>query len=163
MPPSTRGNVNGLLVVDLRTGWLEVVPLPNHRAATLIDAFDSAWRPRFGVPKVLHYDQAAEHVGKKFQAYLDKHGITGAPTTRHSHRSNLAERHIRTVKDRLNKLTLGKPETWDVRLADALFSIRTTVSATRGFSPFQLTYGVEAATHNSFINWFLYDVAPQRN
>ena len=146
MPLSRQGAEMALLIVDMKTGWPEVVPLTDRKAPTLVRAFDSVWRPTFGVPVTLHYDNAREHLGNHFQAYLQRHNITGHPIVPRNHRANLAERHIRSVKDRLARLTAGNTAKWQDRLPDVLFSLRQTESQTRGYSPFQLTFGFKPAS-----------------
>ena len=65
----------------------------------------------------------ATSVWRPGNAPLQRHNIAGHPIVPRNHRANLAERHIRSVKDRLARLTAGNTAKWQDRLPDVLFSV----------------------------------------
>ena len=59
LPVTRDGHRHLLVVCDHFTRWVEVFPLPNMLATTVADVLAQQVFSRFGCPKVLHSDCAA--------------------------------------------------------------------------------------------------------
>ena len=136
---SNQGNKYIMCVLDHASGWVEAYPLPNKRAATVIDRFVTDYFPRAGYPEVVLTDCGAEFLERDWEAFLTKVGIEHRQTTvRHPQSNGKVERMNRTIKEMLRKLVNGDRTTWQDKLPAALTAVRTAPSAATGHSPFFL-------------------------
>ena len=129
-------------MIDLFTKYCVVVPMINHSAGSVVDAFHSHWVLVFGSPYRVHTDQGLEFEGE-FATFCEVWRIAKSRTTAYHPQGNGAcERVNQTIKHNLRKLInecdLGS---WDRMLPLAAFAYNTVVHNSTGFSPFFLTFG----------------------
>ena len=121
-----------LIVVDAKTKWLEVIPVPSTSSFATITVLRSLFA-HFGVPKSLVSDNGSGFISDEFDDFLAKNGISKVLTPPYHPNSNgLAERAVRTTKAALKKITNGS---FEERLARFLFNYRNTPHASTGVSP----------------------------
>ena len=144
LPTTARGNRYFLTMIDLFTKYCVVIPMIDHCAASVVDAFHSHWVLVFGSPYRVHTDQGLEFEGE-FSTFCEVWRIARSRTTAYHPQGNGAcERVNQTIKHNLRKLInecdLGS---WDRMLPLAAFAYNTVVHNSTGFSPFFLTFGAD--------------------
>ena len=144
LPTTARGNRYFLTMIDLFTKYCVVIPMIDHSAGSVVDAFHSHWVLVFGSPYRVHTDQGLEFEGE-FATFCEVWRIARSRTTAYHPQGNGAcERVNQTIKHNLRKLInecdLGS---WDRMLPLAAFAYNTVVHNSTGFSPFFLTFGAD--------------------
>ena len=138
---SHMGSTYLMVVIDHFSGWVEAYPLRNKSNESVWDKFRTEYIPRHGCCRVLITDNGAEFRGKDWEEWLRGNRIEHRRTTPYHPQANgKTERANRTIKTMLRKLINGERSNWEDKLGPALWAIRTTTSATTGFSPFFLHY-----------------------
>ena len=90
----------GLLLVDIFTKYVDVVPMVDNRAPTIITALKKSIQTMGGEPKTIFSDGEGALATNDLKTYLEKENIRLLQTRSHA---AYAERHIRTIKDMLFK------------------------------------------------------------
>ena len=144
LPTTARGNRYFLTMIDLFTKYCVVIPMIDHSAGSVVDAFHSHWVLVFGSPYRVHTDQGLEFEGE-FATFCEVWRIARSRTTAYHPQGNGAcERVNQSIKHNLRKLInehdLGS---WDRVLPLAAFAYNTVVHTSTGFSPFFLTFGAD--------------------
>ena len=138
--PSSDGHSYLLTCVDRFTRWVEALPLPDIRAATVARAFVSGWVARFGVPAHITTDR-----GSQFESGLWTHlsallGIRRQRTTSYHPQSNgLVERFHRQLKTALR--ASDGVQRWTDRLPLVLLGVRSALKEDLGCTAAELVYG----------------------
>lgn len=95
---------------------------------------------RFGLPKFIVSDNGTSFTSEEFQKFCDENGITHVKVTPYHPRSNgLAERTVRTFKERMRSSDLETDQ--HQRLHDFLFCYRNTVRRSTNRTPSELMFG----------------------
>lgn len=135
-------NKNFLVITDAYTKWLEVFIVNKTTSSNTIQILRSIFA-RFGLPKFLVSDNAAQFTSDIFQNFLKKNGIvhrTGAPF--HPATNGAAENSVSTVKNAIRKaVEANKSSDLHLILSRFLFDYRTTAHCTTGESPANLMFG----------------------
>ena len=99
-----------LLMVDLFTRYVEVQPLRDQEAGTLLDAFLQRWVYRgHGMPTITLTDKGANLDGRVFQEFCAKVGVNKRATTSyHPQCDGMSERNIGLVKQVIRCLQLDR-------------------------------------------------------
>ena len=140
-PTSLSGNKYIVHFVDHLSLWPECFPTPDKTSQTIATLLIDEIIPRFGAPLEITTDNGPENIGRPLQDTLKELNIHHRPTTAWRPQSNSRnERMHRTLHDILSKKASEQPETWDLHLNSTLAALRTNVSDTTGFSPYQLVY-----------------------
>jgi hypothetical protein len=125
--------------VEHLTKWPEAFPIKEKDAQTVVGHLHEITR-RYGAMKELISDRGLEFVNALVERYAKQYNIRLNRTTAYHPQSNgLTERMNKIIKNAIRRI--GEKATWDLQLPDILYSIRTHVSATTGFTPFHLMYG----------------------
>ncbi|PAA58275.1 hypothetical protein BOX15_Mlig005277g1 [Macrostomum lignano] len=142
---SRRGNDRLLTIVDYFTKWVELVPLPDEKAATIAKALFDNWVTRFGAPHILHSDRGKAVDGKVIRSLCRLLEIQKTRTSGyHPQCDGLVERFHRTLHQMLRcHLQSVQPEDWEEVLPHCLLAYRSSVNATTGFTPHCLLTGRE--------------------
>jgi transposase InsO family protein len=137
-----------LVAIDKFSKWIEVRPLTSIRSEQAVAFFTNIIH-RFGVPNSIITDNGTQFTGKKFLDFCEDHhirvdwAVIAHPMTNgqveHANGMILQGLKPRIYND-LNKF--GKR--WMKELPSVVWSLRTTPSRAKGFSPFFLVYGAEA-------------------
>jgi len=91
---------HGLLVVDIFTKFVAVVPLENKAGPSLLSGLRKIMHTMGGEPETLYSDEEGGLDTPDVQAWLNRKKIRLLTTRTHAH---FAERHIRTIKDMMFK------------------------------------------------------------
>ena len=90
----------GLLLVDIFTKFVDVVPMVDNRQDTLMTALKQSMTNMGGKPKTIFSDGEGALSGVELKKYMESENIRLLQTRSHA---AYAERHIRTIKDMLFK------------------------------------------------------------
>ena len=141
-PLSRHGNLYALSIIDHCTGWVEVKPLPNKTAETVLRYLEQEYLPRYGPPEILISDNGSEFKNHLVKGYLEELGVEIRHCTPYHPQSNgKVERFHRTLKQMLSKLVNARANDWEDCLGPALWAHRISTSSVTGFTPYFLTFG----------------------
>ena len=135
-----------LLMVDLFTRHVELAPMKDQTAATVIAAFEENWIFRgHGVPGVILSDQGPNLDGQEFRRFCKTLGIDKRHTTPyHPECDGMAERNIGTVKQVISCMLLDRnlsKGVWPSLMTEVSFYMNSMENATTQTAPHMLTYG----------------------
>jgi transposase InsO family protein len=140
--PSESGCQYVLTIICLLSGWAECYPLINKSARSVQDKFMKEFFPRHGIPRVIICDNGAEFNSTEIRQLFKDLGVEQRNCTPYSPTGNgKIERFNGILKSILAKLINNRRKEWENELPQALMCYRTAVSASTGFSPYQLLYG----------------------
>ena len=151
LPPSSNGNTYILTVLDTFTRWLEAFPLRAATADRVVKVLVKEIFSRYGICEQLHSDRGTQFTGDLVSSVAQTLGISHTQTPAYNPKSNPVERQHRTLQQALTALVQGNPRKWEAVLPHALFAMRTAVSRSTGFAPFQLMFGRDPATNLDLI------------
>ena len=113
----------GLLVIDSFSKLCFVEPLTDKKAVSWVTVFQKAFDKLGGKPKVVYSDPDASMDSQRMSSYLRSQGIDWIRTKQHA---SIAERAIRTIKDKLYKrlehqsVTLDRNVDWTKLIPEVL-------------------------------------------
>ncbi|CAM4857102.1 unnamed protein product, partial [Rotaria socialis] len=136
-----RGNSFILVVVDYFTKWVELFPLQSIKAATIAQVFLDEVICRFGFPIRVISDNGVQFLSKVFTQLCDLLGIHHQRTPLYHPQSNLSERVNRTLKPLLASLAHNDSKSWDLKLSQIAFALRTAPSESTENTPAFLMFG----------------------
>ena len=144
LPTTARGNRHLLVVCDHFTRWVEVFPLPDMLAVTVAETLASQVFSRFGCPKRLHSDCAANFRSQVMSELCRIMGIQKTSTTAfHPQGNSRCERVNRTILGMLAKYLTDNHSEWDRHLPLLMLGYRAQIHRSLGYSPFFLMFGRE--------------------
>ena len=127
-----------LLLVDIFTKYVDVVPMVNNQAPSVVSALKQGITNMGGKPKTIYSDGEGALSTDVLKTYLEEDNIRLIQTRGHA---AYAERHIRTIKDMLFKRLEFKKlptEKWTTLLPDVLKEYNTKmVHSSHNFTPTQ--------------------------
>ena len=135
-----------LLMVDLFTRYIELYPLADQEAGSLVKAFEQGWIYRgHGVPVKILSDQGSSIDGDKFREFCRSLGVEKKRTTPyHPETDGMAERNIVMVKQVIRCLQLDRrlsKGSWPSLLTEVSFHCNGMENTTSRTSPHMLTRG----------------------
>ena len=144
LPLTDRGNKHLLICCDHFTRWVEVFPLPDMSAVTVARTLADEVFSRFGCPKRLHSDCAANFKSQLIAELCRIMGVEKSNTTAfHPQGNSRCERVNRTVLNMLSKYLSDNHSEWDKHLPLLMLGYRAQVHRSVGYSPFYLMFGRE--------------------
>ena len=141
LPKTRRGNRFILVVVDYFTKWVELFPLQCTKANIIAQLFLDEVICRFGFPIRVISDNGVQFLSKIFIQLCDLLGIHHQRTPLYHPQSNLSERINRTLKPILASLAHNDSKSWDLKLSQIAFALRTAPSESTDNSPAFLMFG----------------------
>ena len=133
---SSKGNKHILTIIDLLTGWPEVIPIPKKSANTITKAFIRHYLPRHMCPRFIEFkNQIFDKVTKD----LGIERIFSAPY--HPQSNGKLETFHKFLKPTLKKMRAKDQDNWDDYVKQVLGTYRGVLNLTTGESPFFLVYG----------------------
>ena len=135
-----------LCMVDVFTRYIELCPLQDQSASSLVREFERSWIYRgHGVPRGLLTDQAHNIDGVEVRRMCERLGIEKRHSSPyHPQGDGLVERSIGLVKQVARCLTLDRQlakESWPEILPEVSFYCNNTENASTGFSAQRLMTG----------------------
>ena len=143
LPRTEAGNVYILVVSDLFTKWVETYCIPDQKATTVADCFVDLIS-RFGVPKSILTDRGTNFESALVKRICEMLGISKVRcTAAHPQTDGQTERFNRTLCDSLTHYVNANQTDWDRWVGVCVSAFRFSQHSTTGYSPFELTHGVE--------------------
>jgi hypothetical protein len=136
-----------IVAIDYFTKWIEAEAISSITEAQVQKFIWKNLVTRFGLPRVLVFDQGSQFTGLKLQDYLDGLGIKYAhASVCYPQCNGQAEAANKTILGGMRKKMeeLDKLGKWSEELPGVLWSLRTTEKEATGRTPFSLVYGTEA-------------------
>jgi transposase InsO family protein len=128
-----------LVIVDAFTKWIEVIPMSTTTSEATARALRQVFA-HFGFPRSLVSDNGPQFTSEEFAHFMKSNNITHMKSTPYHARTNgLAERAVRTFKDRIK--AAGESCDVDLELQRFLFSYRNTPTKATGRSPAEVMFG----------------------
>ncbi|CAF5216319.1 unnamed protein product, partial [Rotaria magnacalcarata] len=141
LPKTRRGNSFILVVIDYFTKWIELFPLANTKAKTIAQVFVDEVLCRFGFPVRVISDNGVQFLSNIFTNVCLALDIKHQRTPLYHPQSNLCERVNRTIKPLLAALAYNDNKSWDIKLPQIAFALRTAPSDSTEQSPAFLMFG----------------------
>lgn len=137
-----QGNKWILTMMDTFTRWPMAVPIPDRQSATVAEAIYRHWICDKSVPMKIISDCAREFVSKGIKQLAARLGISMVQTAGYNPTGNSSvERFHRYFSAALTTIIDKATTNWDYYVPAVLFSYRSSVCATTGYSPFFLETG----------------------
>ena len=130
---SNKGNKNILTIIDLITGWLEAIPIPNKSANTITKAFIRHYLPRHLCPRFILSDNGMEFKNQIFDRVTKDLGIKRIFSAPYYPQSNgKLEIFHKFLKLTLKKMCAEDQDNWDDYVEQILGSYRGVPNLTTG-------------------------------
>ena len=144
LPTTPQGNKHLLVVIDHFTRWCEVFPLKDMTATTVASTLVNEYFSRYGCPKKLHSDCAANFTGQVITEMCRMFGIEKTKISAyHPQGDGRVERMMRTLLGMLSKYLEGNHDQWDAHLPLLMLGYRSQEHSALGYSPYFLIFGRE--------------------
>ena len=144
-PACSNGNVYVLTVIDHFTRWVELIPMKNQEAATVVKALVDKVFCVHGCPLQILTDRGTNFESHLFRELCDRMSIDKICTTPYQPSTNGGiERFHGTMHSLLAKWVASNQRDWDEKLPAVAFAYRTSEHEATGFTPFYLMHGREA-------------------
>ncbi|GBM25387.1 Pro-Pol polyprotein [Araneus ventricosus] len=140
-PPSAKGHIYVLCLVDQHTRWAEALPLTSLTAKATCEALLTIFM-RTGVPNVIASDNGTNFNASLTQEFEKRMGSSPRfSTPLHPESNGLVERFNQTLKKMLHHVILEETRSWHTKIPFVLWAYREVPNSTTGVAPFQLLYG----------------------
>ncbi|UYV64474.1 hypothetical protein LAZ67_3000868, partial [Cordylochernes scorpioides] len=137
--PPLEGKTYCLTLIDSFTNWVEVLPLEDIKADTIIKSFYKEWISRYGAPCHLITDRGMQFMSQKLKEFAKMCGIQLKHTTSYHPQSNgKIERFHRTLKATISSHNYIR---WTERLPSVLLGLRSSIYGSSDFSIAQMVFG----------------------
>ena len=143
-PTSKNGFQYMLTIIDFFSKFALAIPLRQHEAHTVAEAFVTHWVAVFGAPTAILTDR-----GPEFQSHLLADlckilGVEKLRTTAYKASTNGGtERLHRTINSMLAKTIAEHQTDWDLHVPAVMAAYRATVHEATGFTPNFILFGQE--------------------
>ena len=102
--------VGALLMVDIFTKYISVIPIVNKQIPTVLEATKEAIKKMGGKPETIYSDNEGAFVSNVIQAYFKENNIRHLITSSHA---PVAERSIRTIKEMIYPRVEKTQQEWN--------------------------------------------------
>ena len=137
-----------LTMIDRYSRWIEIIPIPNIRAETVVKAFFENWIARYGVPNIITTDRGTQFTSELHQAFISLLGAQHITTTAYHPQCNgIIERLHRRLKEALRCHT----STWSEALPVVLLGLRAACREDFPYSPAEAMFGKSIRLPGEFL------------
>ena len=139
---SNKGNKHILTIIDLLTGWPEVILILNKSTDTITKAFIRHYIPRHMCPRFILPDNGTEFKNQIFDKVTKDLGIERIFFAQYHPQSNgKLETFHKFLKPTLKKICADDQDNWDDHVEQVLGTYRGVPNLTTGESQFFLVHG----------------------
>ncbi|KAI2663134.1 Transposon Ty3-G Gag-Pol polyprotein [Labeo rohita] len=124
-PRSTRQNEYLLVIVDYFSKWVEVFPMRNAKATTIVRILLEEIFTRWGTPAFIVSDRGTQFTSKLLEQLCKQWQVTQKLTMAYHPQSNLTERVNRSLKTMIAMYVEENHRTWDQWLCEFRFALNT--------------------------------------
>jgi len=151
-PVTPRGNRYILVVTDVFSKYVEIIPVPNQTAEVCASMVLNDVIARWGTPLAIHSDQGAAFESRVFKELCKLLEVKKSRTSaRHPAGNGQVERFNRTMLSMVRAYLVGEQEDWDQHLACLAAAYRSTPHESTKLSPNLLALGREVRMPASLI------------
>jgi transposase InsO family protein len=144
-PPSSNGHKYIVVAVDYFTKWVEAMPTFNNITDTATRFFFNHVISCFGVPLQLISNHGKHFENEIFVKLSSRLRLSHEFASPHYPQSNGQVEAVNKVLKTMLQHMVNKHKTnWHHMLFSTLWTYRTAMKTTTGFTPFHLVHGVEA-------------------
>jgi hypothetical protein len=150
-----RGNQHCLVSIDYLSRWVEIVPVPDTKAASVCAYLTEQFLPRHGAPIHIITDLGPAFISEEFAATIDRLGSRHTMASgEHPQTNGLVERMNRTLVSAIKSFINERQDNWDLAIPSAQLCINTSRQDTTQMTPFELVYGRPAVLpHETAFPW----------
>eukprot|EP00834_Sanchytrium_tribonematis_P007280 NODE_637_length_5155_cov_0.185127.p2 type:complete len:202 gc:universal NODE_637_length_5155_cov_0.185127:3658-4263(+) len=121
-----------LTMIDIKSRYIEIIPLNNTSGKTIAAIFDKTWLCRYPRPQYVLTDQGKNLIGLKMEELLASYGIQHRYTTVHNPQSNsIIERSHSTIKKHI-RTSGGVSNNWHHKLPEIAWFIGANYHSSLG-------------------------------
>jgi transposase InsO family protein len=132
------------VVQDYFTQYVVLIPVPDQKAETLVEALVTHVVSKIGIPKIIHSDQGIEFCSAVYTEMCKVLGIDETKTSSYRPLSNdMVERMNRVVGSMIRQFVDYTQSDWDMYLPLLSMAYNSTIHSSTGFSPNKLMFGRE--------------------
>ncbi|XP_060200749.1 uncharacterized protein LOC132629021 [Lycium barbarum] len=143
-PKASNGHRFILVAIDYFTKWVEVVTFKSVTKKAVVDFVHSNIICRFGIPKTIITDNAANLNSDLMKEVCEQFKIVHHNSSPYRPKANgVVEAANKNIKKILRKMVQGSRKRQE-KLPFALLGYRTTIRTFVGATPYLLVYGIEA-------------------
>ena len=142
LPMTRRRNRYILNFVDMSSRWIEAFPCRSATAQQVVKALDEI-TTRHGKPSLLETDHGTHFAANLLKNRCQELQIALHFIPKHSPKTNMIERHNRTVKTSIAIFAKSDQRTWDDNLPYIIHGINTSVNDVTKYTPARLMFGRE--------------------
>jgi transposase InsO family protein len=113
LPTAKHGMKYLLILMDLFSGYLQLIPMPSKQPQELVNAVLTHWFKAYGPPRSLRSDKGGEYENEVFVSFLNRWGtqhISAPPYRPQS--QGAVERQFRHIKDSIYTLVEAESLSW---------------------------------------------------
>lgn len=141
---SQRGNNFILVVIDMLSRYILIIPVPNKSALTigkqLVDIFNT-----MGYPKIINHDQGLEFNNKLISSIVKYSGIEQRLSLPYQPTGNaVCESAVKRAKKLIVKMLKGYEESWDLYCYGTAYVLNNIRSRLHHMKPFEVMYNRKA-------------------
>jgi transposase InsO family protein len=146
LPKTTKGNDTIVVFIDKLTKLAHFAPtVITVTAPKLAEIMLTRIIVQHGVPKAIVSDRDPRFISNMWRALWSMLGTSlDMSTAYHPQTDGQTERMNRTLEEMLRSYVSDKGSDWDQHLAMAELAYNTAVQESTGYTPFQLSYGMDA-------------------
>ena len=141
--PSKSGFSYVLVIQDLFTKWIEVLPLRRATGKLISKALENLVICHWGTPRTLLTDNGTEFINRDIRELTQLTGTRHTTTPLYHPQANPVERVNRTLKMMLRAYIDSDQRTWDLHLPEFRFAYNSAYHASLQTSPAFANFGRE--------------------
>ena len=107
-----------LTVIDVFTGWVEIIPITSKTKGNIADLFEREWLRRYPRPSRVIFDQGGEFDNDAFDTKLTKWHIKPTPITVKNPRANSIVERMHSVLGDMIRVQLATQHPYDDPISD---------------------------------------------
>ncbi|XP_015112553.1 mucin-5AC-like [Diachasma alloeum] len=141
IPPSKTGYSYVLVLQDLFTKWVKIIPLRRTTGKAIREQVENVIISRWGTPRVPFTDNGTEFVNWEIQALAAHTGLKHETSPPYHPQANPDERVNRILKIMLRVFMEGNHRTWDAHLHEFRFTFYTAEHSSLQTTPASANFG----------------------
>ncbi len=127
-----------LTIIDIKSRYIELIPLHNTLGPTVATAIDQVWLCRYPRPNIILTDNGKNFIGKEVNDLLLSYGIKHKYTTTYNLQCNsIIERSHSTINEYLRCLGIDQ---WHTKIQAIAWFMRSTFSKVLRATPGQVVF-----------------------
>lgn len=146
-PRSKRGNAYIAIVLDQLSKFVWLKPLRKATAAKVVEFLEADVFHLVGAPETILSDNGVQFLSRDFLSLLSRYGVRPINTGSHAPQANASERVNRSILSSIRAYIEADQSTWDVHVSAIACSLRNSIHATLGKSPYFVAFGQHMIQH----------------